>query len=89
MGYRVQRSQSDILLLVLGLLAELPQIHQAAHDLTQLHPPDLRPVEVCQIPVQEEHVVRLTVLHLGLVIQVGVVGGEEDNVYEYQVSFHG
>ena len=46
----IQRSQSDVLLLVLGLLAELPQLHQATHDLTELHPPHLRTVEVGQIP---------------------------------------
>ena len=48
--YVKKRSQSDVLLLVLGLLAELPQLHQAAHDLTELHPPELSAVEVGEIP---------------------------------------
>ena len=39
--------------------------------------------------MEKEHVVSLTILHLCLVVQLDVVRGEEDNVDEYQVSFHG
>ena len=48
--YLYHRSQPDGLLLWPGHLTELPQLHQAAHDLAQLHPRPLRPVQVGQIP---------------------------------------